>query len=308
MIVWYVAGYGRSGSTVLGTLLQALPKVVHVGELGELPRVVQAGELCSCGRIIGACDHWSQILHSWRGERDRESLETLSRYDTGGQLHRVRRLVCDLVRDSCAVDEYLGETKALLEAIRLHTGAEVIVDSSKDPLRAVLLSRIDGLDLRVVHLTRDCRAVSASLLKSHNRALEKGVGRTIQRRPVWQSAAAWTVRNAQIEVLLHWIGLGGRVRHEDIGSDVVGTVRRLVEDLGWETSPTEMGLEGPLEVGHIVAGNRLRMQGKVSVQMPTGAEGLTHLQRVTATVVGGPLLRRYGYTRRSHRGFRCAWV
>ena len=49
-IVVYIAGSGRSGSTLLERALGEIPGFVNVGELIDLyRRVADHGELCGCG-------------------------------------------------------------------------------------------------------------------------------------------------------------------------------------------------------------------------------------------------------------------
>jgi hypothetical protein len=59
-----------------------------------------------------------------------------------------------------AIDDYSARLAALYAAISRVSGANVIVDTSRDPTFACLLMRIPGSDVRIVHLVRDSRAVS----------------------------------------------------------------------------------------------------------------------------------------------------
>ena len=58
--------------------------------------------------------------------------------------------------------ETISSLGKLYETIAQRAGAEVIVDSSKSPLHARLLSWVPNLDLHVVYLVRDPRSVVGS--------------------------------------------------------------------------------------------------------------------------------------------------
>ncbi|HEX6984894.1 MAG TPA: hypothetical protein VF170_05935, partial [Planctomycetaceae bacterium] len=57
----YVAGWGRSGSTLLSYILADLPGFVAVGELRYLWSAISNGELCGCGEPVTACPFWKDI-------------------------------------------------------------------------------------------------------------------------------------------------------------------------------------------------------------------------------------------------------
>jgi len=56
--VVYVAGSGRSGSTILERVLGQMPGFVNVGELIDLYRRPPEGERCGCGLAFTACPFW----------------------------------------------------------------------------------------------------------------------------------------------------------------------------------------------------------------------------------------------------------
>jgi hypothetical protein len=68
--VIYVAGSGRSGSTLLERTLGEITGFVNVGELIDLfRRVVREGERCGCNEPFESCPFWSgvgrEILDGW---------------------------------------------------------------------------------------------------------------------------------------------------------------------------------------------------------------------------------------------------
>src|SRR5215472_10332799 len=72
--VIYIAGSGRSGSTLLERALGELPGVVNVGELMDLfRRTVAHGERCGCGQSFADCPFWAGVgkraFDGWADDR-----------------------------------------------------------------------------------------------------------------------------------------------------------------------------------------------------------------------------------------------
>ena len=60
MKVLYIAGVGRSGSTLLERMLGAVPGSVNTGELNAIfSRVASQDQRCGCGEPFSACAFWA---------------------------------------------------------------------------------------------------------------------------------------------------------------------------------------------------------------------------------------------------------
>ena len=60
--VLFIAGTGRSGSTLLERALGVMPGYVNVGELVDLFRRVAAeDERCGCGERFSTCPFWREV-------------------------------------------------------------------------------------------------------------------------------------------------------------------------------------------------------------------------------------------------------
>ena len=58
----YIAGYGRSGSTLLDTLLNSHPQIFGAGELFFLFQNLLENKNCSCGMDMQSCSFWTEVL------------------------------------------------------------------------------------------------------------------------------------------------------------------------------------------------------------------------------------------------------
>ena len=190
--VLYIAGMMRSGSTLLGRLLGELPGAVHVGELGlfTTPNFpVVAG--CECRRSVAECGFW-QAVCDCAGGFDSGELDALQATRGEYRLRTLPRLLLPKTpKQTRRLDDYLAALGRLYAAVQEVSGARVIVDGSKDPIHAFLLSRVPSVDLQVVHLVRDSRAVAFSHQRVKKYFPEASNPGCLPRSVPWQTALAW---------------------------------------------------------------------------------------------------------------------
>lgn len=299
--VIYIAGYGRSGSTLLDIALGQHPSIMGGGEITTLARHVwENDEYCACGLPVQDCPVWKPIVEGWRQD---EPVTLLSEYRkaqerTEGVVGFAR--ILKLPHWS----RHVRRTANLLRSITQVSGRSIIVDSSKLPGRGFALASMPGVELHVVHLVRDGRGVAWSLSKSYGRQLEKGLQRELRPKPVIYSAIRWATINLATELLCRRVGSRRsiRIRYEDFVADPNATIAQIFAMVGVvpHDLPTDTD-DCPLSPGHQVAGSRHRMERSITIrkdekwmaEMPAS-------KRLVFNLICGPLLRRYGYP--SHTG------
>jgi hypothetical protein len=302
--VLMVIGVGRSGSTVLDIVLGNQPEIESAGELINIARSGWINnEYCACGRRVQECDYWNavrQALEERTGPFDPADHLRLQR-----EFERARRLfhlLSVLRRPSEDFRRYGEQTLAIYQAILQVGQRPLIVDSSKNALRALALSFVRGLDVYVVHLVRDARGVTWSLRKPYRRDDAAGVQRDMPPRPAWRTALMWTWGNTVAAWVSRRFPRERRrlLRYEDFLSDPEHALAGLGRFLG-----VEMGGLGTrvvngdlMSAGHNIAGNRLRMQGSVRLRPDFEWRGrLSGMDRATVWTLAWPLLLWYGYRR-----------
>lgn len=305
--VIYIAGSGRSGSTLLTTLLGEHPALASVGELERLPGDGWLDDdYCACGRRVRSCDFWSAVLERWSAfagdESDASDLLTLQRRFT----HRrsLPRLLVPAALRGRQFREFDRRTGALLRAIADTADVRAVVDSSKAPERALALARAETVDLRIVHLVRDGRGVLSSLQRGFRKDERAGIPRDIPPRPTWRVASLWLYCNLFSEVLRTVVGRESyvRVRYEDLVKDPSGVLASLEEVVGQSLRALgERAARGDaFTTGHIVAGNRIRMQDRVRLRPDVSwHDDLEDGDRRLFRLLTWPLMFRYGYGKTS---------
>ncbi|SDJ52025.1 Sulfotransferase family protein [Nonomuraea maritima] len=283
----YLGGLGRSGTTLLERLLGEIPGVVALGEVVHLwERGVLAAELCGCGRPFPACPFWRQVgeraFGGWtRGHAER--VLTLRR-----QIDRTRRIARIHHPD---LAEYAAAYRALYAAV----GAPVVVDSSKHASLACCLVAAGGVDVRVVHVVRDPRAVAHSWSKLVPRPED---GRPMTRWGPARTALHWWAQNAALELLPGRGARVTRVRYEDLvarpGSTLEALAREL--ELGEPDLSFVEGRSAWLGPSHTASGNPMRFHvGRVELRRDDAWRAEPRTARRLVDVLTWPLRARYGY-------------
>ncbi|MGH1480668.1 MAG: sulfotransferase [Geminicoccales bacterium] len=300
--VIYVLGYGHSGSTILTVLLGHHAQAFGTGELTRLVRAWNEERYCSCGETVPQCATWTKVIEHWR---DHSSVDPLEVYPAL-QRECERSVGVWPARGARKnFDQYSELTRNLMVAMAETTGQRVIVDSSKLTSRSIALANVPGIDLNVVHLVRDGRGVAWSMrrpLKPAEAAPGPGKSGPVEdtMRPASRTSLAWTLNNLVSEAVCRRVRADGtiRVRYEDLVNDVGATLQRIGKVVGLDYADVIRQVEGgePFEPGHVVAGNRLRMKGPIRLKMDTEWQSkMPNGQRKIASLICGPLLRRYGY-------------
>lgn len=300
--VVYIAGVGRSGSTVLDSVLGNHPLIQSVGELSRLANDAWIHNFyCSCGRRSQECPFWMAVYEAWCLTNGHVSVEEY--VETQKSVERFRRLPV-LVRDSWKKTQtfqvYTEQTLLVLKAIQKVSGHSVIVDSSKGVERAYVLSLIPEIDLRVIQLVRDPRGVVWSHKKAFKKDLENGLPRDIESQPAWRAALYWCRMNTEADWLRRRLGPEKAllVNYEDFMLNTVPVLQNIGDFIGLDLTNIQRAIdEGQkLYFDHTIAGNRVRMKGKLELKFDQ--EWKKHLpstdRRITELLCGW-LMSRYGY-------------
>ncbi len=234
--VLFLAGIGRSGTTLIERTLAEVPRVTALGEVIHLwDRGLVRRELCGCGQPFLQCPFWSAIGQSAFGGWDNVDTDRMAYLKT--RVDRVRRvpaLAAGVPRSLMEeTDEYVAHFERLYRAAHDLVGG-VLIDSSKQTSLPWCLRRSPGIDLRVIHCVRDSRGVAASWAKATKRP--EAVSAEHELMPQFSPARIsswWTVHNTAIEPIGRRLPTI-RMRYEDFVRDPRRSTRRMLELAGVE--------------------------------------------------------------------------
>lgn len=298
--VLYLAGWGRSGTTILGRILGAYPGACNVGEVFHLwYRGLVRGRWCGCGVPVRDCPLWQKVLKEGFADELPDPRQVLKWQQTSARARRAGALL--------AGDHPLAEiTGRLYQAIATVTGAKLIIDSSKTPAGAALLASRPEIPSYLLHMVRDPRAVAYSWQRPKlNRDTPEPVPMkshgTLESGRMWMT---WNLLSAR--VARAYGDRYDRLRYEDFIADPRGSVERLLGRLDLPVSP------GPfvsshavnLDEDHTVSGNPGRFDSGTVEISPDDAwkQALPARDRRLTTAVTAPLMLRYGYPLRVRTG------
>jgi hypothetical protein len=292
-----------TGSTLLGLLLNEHPECASIGAAtGLIWSVDLATYACSCGKLFRECEFWIDIEARTKALGHPVNVFQTDFWNTNLRLSHNRVINALLVRSlgsnrvndvrdalverssrvTRAIRDAGWNTWSLAAAVLDRTGKKVFVDSARDHQRPKYLHRQPLLDVKVIHLIRDARGNSASIMKHMG-------------FDVASAARQWThynVEAARVKRYLpeeSWMTL----YYEDICADPAGTLDRVSDFLG-------VGRARPDPVVHDstrhLIGNQMRLKGLSEIR-----EDLSWQTRLSAgdlkviARIAGPTSRALGY-------------
>lgn len=309
--VLYIAGSGRSGSTILGRILGQIEDFFSVGELRYIwDRGLIENRLCGCGRNFKECPVWQQImLRAFGGSDDVDAEKLLG---LRGRGPRFRDVVLAPSHKSvqakvARTGEYKGALEKLYRAARSVNGSRVIVDTSKSPAHGQVLQNVPNIDLYVLHLVRDPRAVAYSwAYKRKPKMASWDPNDIMTSHGLAESSLIWLGGNFTIERF--WGRRPERymrLRYEDFVQDPLASVKSVLRFLGEDGTElpffNELGVS--LSASHTFSGNPDRFQsGTIEIESDDRwkSEMAGSLQ-ASVSAVTWPGLLRYRYPLRPQR-------
>ena len=310
--VLFIGGSAKSGSTLLGALLGQQPVLFNAGEMNLFwAKWLDPGERCGCGERLTECAFWAAVVADVEdvGIAPTRMAELSARLDHTRQLPRV--LSRSLRRNTAgAWAELVAGTDRLYASAFRRSRAAFIVDGSKLPTHLMLLRDLPDVDVRVLHLIRDGRAVAFSWERKRRLARAGEPQGSGMRRHRFAAAdfAIWHLQNFSIDRLARRFNHATRIRYEALATAPATALRdaleRLEVDLAGEATASEgLGVAS----GHAVGGNdRVRFAGAgttVAVDEAWKTE-LRGLRLRLWTVLAAPGLRHFGYPLRVLRSGR----
>ena len=301
--VLYIAGLGRSGSTLLGNVLGQVDGFVSVGEIRSIwQHGFILNKVCGCGALFSECEFWQPILDEAYGGMNKVDPYKMTelRESWVRTMHIPLMLVPPgrrFVKRRLA--EYVDNLEKLYRAVWTVTGRRVIVDTSKFPSYGFTAGMAPSVEMYVVHLVRDPRAVAYSWLRKKLMPDPTTPEYITQDTPA-SSSLRWAARNVGAE--LFW-GLSKEryvlLRYEDFIAEPQKTIRRILKLVGEEATPLPHVGEHEVQLGinHNIWGNPNRFQtGPVRLKPDDEwASGMRSRDKAVVTALTLPLLAWYGY-------------
>jgi len=283
--ILYIAGSGRSGTTILARLLGEVQGFVSVGEAARylLDLNLQEKHLpCACGQPVPSCAFWKDLV----------PLVSPEQAATGTELVRMRRFP-SLLRNSTqssVAQQYRPILDAIAEVYRRildRDGDHVVVDSSKNPSNALLLSLAPEVELHVLHVVRNPHDVVSSWTK------KKGY---LAVHPARKVIAWWWSYNLLSEALKRCAKTYRLLRYEDFVEHPGTSLADITADIMGSSLPLPFlsGSEATVHLQHVLGGNPDKMEsGKIKIGPANKSSNGS--KRLMVDLLTFPLQYRYHY-------------
>jgi Sulfotransferase family len=296
----YILAHSRSGSTLLARMLGQITGWQSVGEVRYVwSRGLIDNERCSCGQAFADCGFWGTVVREAYGAVDPAAAQDMAHAIRSGDrvwrmgpvgIHRFRRS-----RAARHRAEALRLIDRLYAAIATVGQASVIVDSSKSPSYAQLLSSVPGARVHLIHLVRDSRGVAYSRLRRLARGELQSMSPHLL---VARTALEWVAVNDLAHRLSAKVP-STLVKYEDLVADPGGTLRHIAQDMG-QPVPNLAFLDDAdvvLPADHLVSGNQMRFEnGRIPLRRDDEWQHkLSRGQILILKSLTFPWMHRYGY-------------
>jgi hypothetical protein len=254
--VLYIAGFERSGSTIVNRVLGQIDGFVAWGEIRDIwQHGILENRSCTCGVSFADCPAWQQIFQEAFYGTDKIDTSKMSKLQNQARflvLFHYFKLIKDRFFKQ-KVPQYLTNLEKLYQGIHKTTKSKVIVDSTKASWYGYVLSLLSSIDLYVIHIVRNPQGVCYSL-EQHK---SKGELTSQWYNPL-HASISWNIKNYAVEMLLNSSGKRYlRINYENFITNPQLAVKQILELLNEEGA--ELPLVGESEVkmstDHIITGS-----------------------------------------------------
>jgi hypothetical protein len=301
----YIAAHGRSGTTLVGSVIGTLDDCCFVGEIwAAWTDGVHATRVCGCGKAFRDCPFWTAVFARAFGGFDtpasRDAEHEIARLRSPREALKLWWSILWRGRVATDTTAYQHAMLPLYRAIRDVSGGKVIVDSSKLARFGALIAAMPDTDIRFVNVVRDVRGVMQS--RARPARMRDGDVRDasqpdVPRYRILRVVSRWIGRNELSMRLVDRFG-GLRILYEEFARDPrpalaalasADDAARVMQRLASGTVPAQ----------HQLGGNWVR-ELKLEPRETWRTE-LPRTVRLATTALAWPVLRRYRFESR-HAG------
>lgn len=305
----YICSSRFSGSTLLGLLLGSHSRAVMVGELSHLPKNISLNNLCSCGVPVRSCSLWSKVIKRLSEFFHSDLLKNPYKLNLGlilpsvlvDKIHKKKsyKLKRKVLRGMKYLelrynilflkpllkifDEITDNTFLVYDIIRDILTKDIVVDTSKDYLKAINLYKKKPQNVRIILLTRDGRGVFYSGLKRNY--------------PVKDSINVWKRYYKRCLPLFkkfispyHIL----QIKYEDLANNPSENLKKICNFLGIQFEENMLNFTS--FVHHVANGNDMRFNKSSVIRLDLSwKQKLSLDQKRYFEKIAGKLNRQLGY-------------
>jgi|Deesub1362B_J571_1020462.scaffolds.fasta_scaffold00139_45 hypothetical protein len=270
----FIGGASRSGSTLLDRMLGQTEGFFSLGEMFHLwERSLAENQLCGCGQPFRLCDFWKKVIEETFGKLGHSDVKNLIKLQRSvSRLRYIPQLAFPKFRLKNYQDrltEYVSILERLYKSIAKVSGCNVLIDSSKIPDHGFILREIPGVELYVIHLVRDSRAVAYSWQRKKVRPEIYWTEAYMHQRGLLEAVKEWILFNLFTQLLKKKADYYKLVLYERLTALPKDTVEGIINWIGTTYNDLKFFIEEKtlkMGVDHTVSGNPFRFkQGEIAI-------------------------------------------
>ena len=317
----YILAASHSGSTLTAMLLGAHNDICTAGEL----KATSLGEpdkyRCSCKELIGQCHFWTGVSKEMKKsgfDYQITDSNTDIRSYSSAYTRKLLRPLCrgwllEFVRDTFlwfspvwrkAIKTIQDRNLALIKSIASVSNSNIIVDSSKIGLRLKYLLRQKDVDIKVLRVVRDGRAVALTYIDPEQfadatnptlRGGGSGASREAEKLTIAAAANEWKRSNEESENLIDRLKPNQcyQISYEELCANTSLTMGKVFNYLGVTRDGWNPDFK---DIEHHVIGNGMRLDDRNEVVLDERwREVLTEVELSIFEEVAGNMNKKLGY-------------
>jgi len=249
--ILYLLGSGRSGTTLLATILNSTNDISTTGELHQFYTYLKNLSACSCGKIVSNCEFWSGVIAEM--DLTKDEIHTFQKKQNNEEGHRY---IPSILLGRKASSDYITSQEKLFTAISNHTNKNWTLDSSKYIGRFLLLNQIPDINIKGIYVVRDVRGV----INSFNKQVQT------PRKPI--STILYYILTNSFGQLVCWMNKDViKIKYEDFIDNPHEHTKNIYNNLLGQNS--NVPLNDFFEIPHIIGGNRLKSRKTIKIKKDT---------------------------------------
>ncbi|NGP88315.1 sulfotransferase family protein [Fodinibius halophilus] len=253
----YILGAGRSGSTVLATVLNDHKEITNVGELHHFFSYLKNNELCSCGLEFDSCTYWGSVKESLP-QKIKDNVDDYEQLAHRMEYHSAIPFYLVGAKPGGNFQKYREAQEQIVQALQT-VDSRYVLDSAKYIGRFLALRKIFNRNIKGIFLIRDVRGVIWSFKKNVQ----------TYRPPLSTILYYWIINS--LGQMLVWLLPNKqiiKVRYEDIVDNPKQTFTNIGDFLEIDLSETIKKIEEKesFEIPHLVGGNRLKKSDAITLR------------------------------------------
>lgn len=258
-------------------------------------------EICSCGVKLTECNFWRKVIEDYNKSGSQFPMAVFGKEAIKqANVKRFFPTFLNLLKH----DHLVESNVAVFKAISAAASKPVVVDSNKEPSRALFLL-MNYKDALVVHLVRRPeRVVSSSYFRVEKgdkiqflrwRFRPRGIVRPLI---LFAIAASWSVSNFLAEFIkLMYVKRVITIRYEDFIDHPEAEVKRIERLIRVPLDDLVSKLENNavLKVGHNIGGNQFRFEKEFQIRKNGIRRAMPKYLAFFTIVVNFPMMLYYRY-------------